>query len=43
VSVLAGWALDGHLPVKRIALSALALLRDGEPHRLRRCAKRWSQ
>jgi len=31
-------AIDEHLPVKRIALSALELLRDGQLHRLRQCA-----
>ncbi len=31
-------ALNGYLPLKRIALSALQLLRDGEPGRLKRCA-----
>jgi predicted RNA-binding Zn ribbon-like protein len=31
-------AVDARLPLKRIALSALDLLRDGEPDRLRQCA-----
>ncbi len=31
-------ALDARLPLKRIALSALEVLRTAEPHRLKRCA-----
>ena len=31
-------ALDARLPLKRIALSALELLRTAKPHRLKRCA-----
>jgi predicted RNA-binding Zn ribbon-like protein len=31
-------AFDGRLPLKRIALSALEVLREAQPHRLKRCA-----
>jgi predicted RNA-binding Zn ribbon-like protein len=31
-------SVDARLPLKRIALSALEVLRSGEPHRLKRCA-----
>jgi predicted RNA-binding Zn ribbon-like protein len=31
-------SVDARLPLKRIALSALEVLRMGEPHRLKRCA-----
>jgi predicted RNA-binding Zn ribbon-like protein len=31
-------AIDARLPLKRIALSALELLRTAKPHRLKRCA-----
>jgi predicted RNA-binding Zn ribbon-like protein len=33
-----GTPADARLPLKRIALSALDVLRTGEPHRLKRCA-----
>jgi predicted RNA-binding Zn ribbon-like protein len=33
-------AVDARLPLKRIALSLLELLRTAEPHRLKRCASR---
>jgi predicted RNA-binding Zn ribbon-like protein len=35
-------AVDAYLPVKRIALSALDVLRDAEPRRLKQCASRGS-
>ncbi len=35
-------AVDAYLPVKRIALSALDVLREPEPHRLKQCATRGS-
>jgi predicted RNA-binding Zn ribbon-like protein len=31
-------ALDARLPLKRIALSALEVLKGAQPHRLKRCA-----
>jgi predicted RNA-binding Zn ribbon-like protein len=33
-------AIDARLPLKRIALSALDVLRTAAPHRLKRCASR---